>query len=121
MTTLCKCGATSFFVIHSGVTILAVYVALVTLHSKRNAIEHHASVINAAVAVSRNAEITFEFEVFYLATLPGDETIFAEQRGRCYFSNEVAVFHAPVNGIAAPAFKILSIEDGYEVILILWR
>jgi hypothetical protein len=72
------------------------------------------AVVDAAVAAGGDAVIELELEVGGSAAAPDDEGVSFDEGFGGDFPDEVAVFDAPVFGIAVPVGEGASVEDGNE-------
>jgi hypothetical protein len=108
----CKNGAATLLIVLPGVEVLAVNVRLRAAQYPMAAAAFNTSIVDSSVAQVAYEVLSFKFKVFRLAATPDDKTVVLEQIGRRYFTNQLAVFGAPICSISVPSMECRAIEDG---------
>ena len=111
------------FVVVSRIALATVEIALVTTHRElvpwRHSVRNdHAAIVDAAVALGRDAVVELQLEVLRLAAVPDDEGIALDDRGRGDLSDQSPVLDAPVGRVPIPASERLAVEDRFETRLV---
>ena len=106
-------SAATFLIVLASVFICAIDVSLIAAEEPFCAGYLDAAVVDASVAVIRDAEFCFEFEVFRRASTPDEEAVLLEEIVGCNFADKDIVFDAPVLRVTVPVLEG-AVEDGLK-------
>src|ERR1700683_4907603 len=111
------------FVVVPGIPVLAVDIELIAAHGepcrRSNLIRnHHAAIIDAAVAPAGNPVVHLEFEILGSAAAPDDERVAFDDGLGSDLPGHHSVRSAPVFRIALPPVESLAVENALKAVFI---